>query len=142
MAAKAQQTGMTGVYLVAAQLTSRGLIASLTSRSAFGADILLTDQLCSKSYSIQVKTNSKRTSVWLLNKMSKEIVTKNHVYVFVNLWKRDSSLDADYYIVPSKIVSKYMHKVKRPNSTWYAFYLEDAEEYKDKWHILGGHKIS
>lgn len=134
---KAQQTGMTGVYLVAAQLANRGLIASPTSRSAIGADILLTDQLCSKSYSVQVKTNSKPTSAWLLNKKSKEIVCKNHVYVFVNLRKTESSLDADYYIVPSKIVSKYMQKVKRPNSTWYAFYLEDAQDYKDLWSIFG-----
>jgi hypothetical protein len=137
MSPKAQQTGMIGVYLVAAQLTNRGLIASPTSRSAIGADILLTDQLCSNSYSVQVKTNSKPTSSWLLNKKSKKIVGKNHVYVFVNLRKTESSLDADYYVVPSKVVSKYMQKVKRPNSTWYAFFLEDAEEYKDKWSIFG-----
>lgn len=128
---------MIGVYLVAAQLTNRGLIASPISRSAFGADILLTDQLCSKSYSVQVKTNSKPTSSWLLNKKSKEIVGKNHVYVFVNLRKTESSLDADYYIVPSKVVSQYMQKVKRPNSTWYASYLEDAQDYKDQWSIFG-----
>jgi len=133
---------MTGVYLVAAQITNRGLIASPISRSAIGADILLTDQLCSKSYSGQVKTNSKPTSAWLLNKKSKEIVAKNHVYAFVNLRKTESLLDADYYIVPSKVVSKYMQKVKRPNSTWYAFYREDAEEYKDKWSIFGVNKIS
>ncbi len=137
MSPKAQQTGMTGVYLVAAQLTNRGLIASPTSRSAIGADILLTDQLCSKSYSVQVKTNSKPTSAWLLNKKSKEIVGKNHFYAFVNLRKTESSLDADYYIVPSRVVSEYMKKVKRPNSTWYAFFLEDAKEYKDKWSIFG-----
>ena len=137
MLSKGQQTGMIGVYLVAAQLTNRGLIASPTSRSAFGADILLTDQFCSKSYSVQVKTNSKPTSAWLLNKNSKEIVGKTHVYVFVNLRRTESSLDADYYIVPSKIVSKYMRKVKRPNSTWYAFYLEDAQDYRDQWSIFG-----
>jgi hypothetical protein len=137
MSTKAQQTGMTGVYLVAAQLANRGLIASPTSRSAFGADILLTDQLFSKSYSVQVKTNSKPASAWFLNKKSKEIVGKNHVYVFVNLTKTELSLNADYYIVPSKVVSKYMQKVKRPNSTWYAFYLEDAQGYKDQWSIFG-----
>ena len=34
MASKAQYTGMTGVYLVAAELSRRGFIASPTSRSA------------------------------------------------------------------------------------------------------------
>jgi len=142
MSPKPQQTGMTGVYLVAAQLSYRGLTASPTSRSAIGADILLTDQLCSKSYSVQVKTNWKLAPVWLLNKNSKEIVGKNHVYVFVNLRKTESSLDADYYIVPSKVVSKYMQEVKRPNSTMYFFYLKDAGGYKDKWSVFGIKKIS
>ena len=142
MSSKAQQTGMTGVYLVAAQLANRGLIASPTSRSAFGADILLTDQLFSKSYSVQVKTNSKPASACFLNEKSKEIVGKNHVYVFVNLTKTELSLNADYYIVPSKVVSKYMQKVKRPNSTLYFFYFKDAGEYKDKWSVFGIKKIS
>jgi hypothetical protein len=48
-----QLTGMRGVYLVAAELPRRGFVASPTSRSAIGADILVTDQACSRTYSIQ-----------------------------------------------------------------------------------------
>ena len=48
------KTGMQGVYLVAAELTYRGFIVSATSRSAFGADLLVTDDLCKKAWSIQV----------------------------------------------------------------------------------------
>ena len=36
-------TGMRGVYLVAAELSKRGFIASPTSRGAQGADLLVTD---------------------------------------------------------------------------------------------------
>ncbi len=54
MVAKRQQTGMRGVFLVAAELTARGLMASPTSRSAFGADLLVTDQGCLKAFSVQV----------------------------------------------------------------------------------------
>ncbi len=49
MASKQQMTGMFGVYLTAAELTARGLIASPTSRSAIGADLLVTDQRCKKA---------------------------------------------------------------------------------------------
>ena len=41
---KQQQTGTRGVFLVAAELASRGLIVSPTSRNSFGADLLVTDE--------------------------------------------------------------------------------------------------
>jgi len=56
MASKHQLTGMTGVYLVAAELSKRGFIASPTSRSAQGADLLVTDTDCKRSFAVQVKT--------------------------------------------------------------------------------------
>jgi glycine cleavage system pyridoxal-binding protein P len=46
MASVGQMTGMRGVYLVAAELSKHGLIASPTSQSAMEADILVTDQKC------------------------------------------------------------------------------------------------
>ena len=59
MASKHQLTGMTGVYLVGAELSRRGFIASPTSRSAEGADLLVTDTECRSSFVIQVKTNER-----------------------------------------------------------------------------------
>jgi hypothetical protein len=44
MASKQQMTGMLGAYLAAAELTQRGLIVSMTSRNARGADLLVADQ--------------------------------------------------------------------------------------------------
>jgi hypothetical protein len=58
MASKHQMTGMAGVYLTAAELVQRGFIVSPTSRSALGADLLVTDQRCHKAWSVQVKTNA------------------------------------------------------------------------------------
>ena len=66
MASKGQLTGMRGVFLVAAELSKRGFIVSPTSRSALGADILTTDQSCCKTFSVQVKTNAKNASFWLI----------------------------------------------------------------------------
>lgn len=76
---------MRGVYLVAAELSKRGFIASPTSRSAMGADVLVTDQACQRAYSVQVKANAGTFGFWLLSKKAKEAVSKSHVYALVNL---------------------------------------------------------
>ena len=68
MATKGQMTGMLGTYLAAAELTHKGLIGSVTSRNARGADLLATDQDYKRTWSIQVKTNRKAASFWLLSK--------------------------------------------------------------------------
>src|SRR3972149_3234533 len=70
MASIQQLTGMRGVYLVAAELSRLGFIASPTSRSAIGADILATDQSCRNTFSVQVKTNARTFNFWLLLKVS------------------------------------------------------------------------
>ena len=48
---------MRGVYLVAAELSKHGFIASPTSRGARAADILATDAECKRAFSVQVKPN-------------------------------------------------------------------------------------
>jgi hypothetical protein len=94
---KGQLTGMTGVYLVAAELSWRGFIASPTSRAARGADILVTDQSCSRSYSVQVKANSKPAPFWLVGRHVP--VCDTHVYVLVNLrGPRSGSCTADFFV--------------------------------------------
>jgi hypothetical protein len=138
MASIGQLTGMRGVYLVAAELSRLGLIASPTSRSAMGADVLVTDQLCTRSFSVQVKTNAKTFNFWLVGKKAQEMVSPTHIYVFVNLRTKKEGEITDFYVVPSAVVkekTKY-EKAKTTGSEWYSFYLEDALEYKDGWSIF------
>ena len=135
MVAKRQQTGMRGVFLVAAELTARGLMASPTSRSAFGADLLVTDQGCLKAFSVQVKTNAGHSSFWLLNKHSKRLKSPSHIYVFVNL--SEAGRPPEYYVVPSRIVAQRMCIERRRGSTWYSFDLSRAVKYRDKWNVFG-----
>lgn len=66
MATKSQLSGMRGVYLVAAELAARGFIVSVTSRSAAGADLLVTDDSCTRAWSVQVKASYKPATYWLL----------------------------------------------------------------------------
>ena len=126
-------TGMTGVYLVAAELSKREFIASPTSRSAVGADILVTDAKCENSYSVQVKTNATTFSFWLLSKKSETIRSRSHIYVFVNLRKNG---DVEYFVVPSKYVVDNLRKEKKNRRTWYSMPCKAVEKYRDKWQIF------
>lgn len=137
MVSKHQLTGMRGVYLVAAELSSLGFIASPTSRSAIGADILVTDQSCQKTFSIQVKTNARTFSFWLLNKNAREHVSESHIYAFVNIRKKKDKETIDIYIVPSNIVAEKMKFDESKRAKWYSISLKDIEQYKDQWSLLG-----
>ena len=100
MASKHQMTGMLGVYLVAAELSKHGFIVSPTSRSAAGADLLVTDQKCQKAWSVQVKTNNKPANFWLVGAKAKEIASDSHMYVFVNVGKGDRA-ESSWFRVPT-----------------------------------------
>ncbi|MBI5612912.1 MAG: hypothetical protein HY942_07595 [Gammaproteobacteria bacterium] len=135
MASKQQMTGMRGVYLVAAELARLGFIVSPTSRSAIGADLLVTDQECKRAYSVQVKTNASTFNFWLLSEKSKKLVSSSHIYIFVNL-RKDGEI-VEMYPVPSREVSKKMTISKQGKSTWYSFWLKDARRFQNKWNIFG-----
>ena len=125
MRANGQMTGMLGVYLSAAELTKRGFIVSPTSRSAFGADLLVTDQRCLKAWSVQVKTNRKAASFWLVNPHVAQSQSESHIYVFVN----NADAGPVFYAVPSRDVA-CIHKVKRrPKTTWYQVDRKDLTGY-------------
>jgi hypothetical protein len=107
MASTSQMTGMRGVYLVAAELSRLGFIVSPTSRSAIGADLLVTDQKCKRAYSVQVKTNARTFDFWLIGKKAKETVSDTPIYVLVNI--RNSKKQGEgieYFVVPSKQLSR------------------------------------
>lgn len=135
MASKHQFTGMTGLYLVAANLSWRRFIVSPTSRSAHTADLLVTDALCLNTYAVQVKTNACTFSFWLVNPLTSQIVSESLVYAFVNLRKTGP----EFYIVPSAVVAQKV-RVSKPSKTrksvWYSVYLNDIAEFRDKWDIF------
>ncbi len=93
MASKQQLTGMRGVYLAASELSKLGFIVSPTSRNAAGTDLLVTDQNCQKTYSIQVKTNARTFDFWLLSQKSKEKVSDTYFYALLNIRKKKDKED-------------------------------------------------
>lgn len=145
-------SGVAGEYLVAGELSRRGLIASITLRNTKGVDILCSNSSASKSVAIQVKTNQGTDHGWLLSEKSESFYADNHFYVFVNLNCGDNP---DYFIVPSKVVAK---DIKRSHALWIKTpgkngkphndspmrRFEDKVDkktqesiYKNKWSLLG-----
>jgi hypothetical protein len=143
MPTKPHMTGMQGVYLVAAELTKWGLVVSPTSRSAFGADLLVTDQKCKRAWSVQVKTNAGRPTFWLLNKHASESKSDTHIYVLVNLGQknpRQRRKGPDFYVVPSRVLARRMRTTPprgRTHSIFYSIFRDKVESYENKWKIFG-----
>jgi hypothetical protein len=127
-------TGMRGVYLVAAELSKIGFIVSPTSRSAIGADLLVTDQKCKRAYSVQVKTNARTFNFWLIGKKAKETVSDSHIYVLVNL--RNSAKNGErieYFVVPSKQLSKGGYH----EGNWPNIRRDRILKYENAWEVFG-----
>jgi hypothetical protein len=135
MAIKGQMTGMLGVYLVAAELSKRGFIVSPTSRSAFGADLLVTDQACKKAWSVQVKTNSGRSKFWLVGAHADRMKSESHMYVFVNNARGEKP---EYVVAPSGHVAlKVYHQVYPTGSEFYSFGTADRPSEGEGWELFG-----
>ncbi len=133
-----QQAGLRGVYLVAAELSRLGYSVSPTARNAAGADLLVFDPATSRAASIEVKTNGKRASFWLVGERAKDRRSLSHFYAFVNLSvTKDGGELVDYYLVPSAVVAQEMKVEKSTTgSAWYSFYLKSAQQYQDAWAQL------
>ena len=140
-------SGVAGEYFVAAELSRRGYLASITLRNTKGVDILCSNADATKTVAIQVKTNSRSNREWMLNQKAESFYADNHFYVFVNL--HDSEKQPDYFIVPSELVAAH---AKDTHATWLAAPGKDgrahidttmrkfadlSEEYKDRWDLLG-----
>jgi hypothetical protein len=137
----AQATGMQGVYLVAAELTKRGLTVAPTSRSAFGADLLATDEQCKRAWSVQVKTNFGRPTFWLVNKHSDKVSSPSHVFVLVNLNQanaRQRSLPPEFYVVPSRVIAQRMRTTppRKSGTIFYSVFATDLANYRDRWSVF------
>lgn len=140
-------SGVAGEYYVAAELTARGFIASITLRNTKGVDILCSNDDATKSVAIQVKTNRRSKRDWMLNEKSENYHADNLFYIFVNLNNNEKS--PDYFIVPSKTVATYTketHEVwrntpgrggKKHNETTMRKFSDANEEYLNRWDLLG-----
>lgn len=138
--------GVSGEYFVAAELSRRGYIASITLRNTRGVDILASNGDATKSVGIQVKTSQGTGKSWMLNKKVESDVATNLIFVFVQLNALDSP---DYYIVPKEVVSKFAgdnHKkwLETPGrkgqphkDTAIRQFKDQEDSYLGRWDLLG-----
>ncbi len=139
--------GISGVYLVAAELSRRGFIASLTFRNTKGIDILASSQDASRQVGIQVKASQRRTTEWILSAKDEGTAADKLFYVFVNLGGGDGR--PEFYVVPSKVVAD---KIRRRHREWLAkrgrhgqkhrdtsmrMFADPERRYLNKWESLG-----
>lgn len=140
------QTGVSGEYFVAAELSRRGYVASLTLRNTRGIDILASNGDATKSVGIQVKTCQGSRADWMMNKKAEADLARDLFYVLVCL--PETALPS-YYVVPRKEVAKY---VRESHSEWLATpgrggrkhidtdmrrFKDPAGKFKDRWDLLG-----
>ena len=148
MNAKLETTlvGVAGEYLVAGELTLRGLLASITMRNSRGIDIIVSSPEGKSSASIQVKTNSSGSTTWILNKKAEKYKSDNHYYVFVALSELETR--PSFHIVPSIVVAKY---IRSTHKKWLSLPKRDGKprqdsairqfkdpnfEYLEKWDLI------
>ncbi len=139
--------GVAGEYFVAAELSRRGWIASISLRNTRGIDILVTNQEASRSVTIQCKTSQKKDKIWILNENSEKFFSDNHYYIFVSLG--ESSERPRYHIVPSKVVAE---QVQQSHRLWLDTpgragrqhvdnsvrnFSDNENLYLERWELLG-----
>ncbi|MCL2444006.1 MAG: hypothetical protein FWD13_11170 [Treponema sp.] len=138
-------SGVTAEYLVAAELSKRGFIASMTIKNMPGIDIVVTDKTASKVFGIQVKAKQDlaQKKSWTLGKNDETRVSDNLFYVFVDLAVKKNR-ESGFYIFPSREVAqrikkyhiKWLKNPKHNDNNIRTFILNDGEE-PHNWHILG-----
>ena len=140
-------TGVAGEYFVAAELSRRGYIASISLRNTRGIDVLATNQAATRSITIQCKTNQSGARSWMLSEKSEDFFAPDHYYVFVAL---GSATDRPrFHVVPSEIVANY---IAQSHQQWLRAPGRDGRQhvdsamrnfkdpddtYLDRWDLLG-----
>lgn len=140
-------SGVAGEYFVAAELSRRGYVASVTLRNTRGIDILASNSDATRSVGIQVKTNQGRGAEWILNRKVEAMdLAENLFFVFVCLNEFDMP---HFYVVPRQDVKTYTSELHaqwlstpgrggraRKDSPMRKF-RDPIGQYLARWDILG-----
>src|ERR1019366_1306561 len=119
-------TGIAGEYFVAAELSRRGFMASVTLRNNDSIDIHASKNSGSEIFAIQVKKNQYGGRSWPLNKKCELLKNPNLFYVFVSL--KGLTERPEYFIVPSDHIAESM---KNGHEKWLATPGKKGQPHKD-----------
>jgi hypothetical protein len=118
--------GVSGEYFVAAELSRRGYIASISLRNTRGLDILATNQDATRSITIQVKTSQLACKDWMLSEKSEDFISDTHFYVFVGLGGVEER--PSFHIVPSRVVAE---RISTSHKAWLKTFRRDGRKHAD-----------
>lgn len=123
--------GNAGAYFVAAELSQRGYVATVTSRNTDNVDVLASSPDGLKTVSIQVKSSGPEqrknfTRSWWMQKKHENVFSDNFFYVFVDL--KPGNEKPDFYVVPSKIVAEY---IKESHASYLKTFGKNGKQRKD-----------
>ncbi len=139
-------SGIAGEYLVAAELTRRGYIASLTLRNTKDIDILASSADGTRQVAIQVKCDQTKGSEWMLGAKAERLTSPSMYYVFVRLHDGGTP---EFFVVPSAVVAE---QTRTSHSDWLAkpgrrgqahkdttirIFGDRQGKYRDAWDTLG-----
>jgi hypothetical protein len=139
-------SGISGEYFVAAELSLRGFMASITLRNNDSIDIHASKHSNNKIFAIQVKTNQYGKRNWMMNEKAESNYKDNFFYVFVSL--KGVTERPEYFIVPSIkvaefIKSNYAYWIATPgrkgqlhNGGSMRKFIDNNGEYIEKWELL------
>jgi len=115
-------------FFVAAELSQREIVATMTLKNTPHIDILATNLEKAKTANIQVKTMSIGNNAgWRLSEKDEQPSgIKNHYYVFVNL--QGPGKLPEYIIIPQKELATFL---KKDHSNWVAGTKKDGSPRKN-----------
>jgi len=140
-------SGVSGEYFVAAELSRRGYIASITLRNSRGIDLLCAAEGGERAVRIQVKTNQGSRPKWMLSRKAESHADTDLFYVFVCLNGLEGS--PAYHIVESAVVAAHCREshaewLSQPKAdgtprkdTSMRIFEDSAGEYLGAWERLG-----
>lgn len=139
-------SGVAGEYFVAAELSRRGYVASITLRNTRGIDILVSNSDATRSVGVQVKCTQGNFRSWLVKKLDSDELASNLFFVFVSM---NGLGEPAYYVVPKNVVaesveadhSKYLadgeiRGLVRKDTAMRKFRDSDGR-FRDRWDLLG-----
>lgn len=144
-------TGVAGEYFVAAELSKRGWIATMTLKNTPNIDIIATTLNGSRTLNIQVKTRSiGNRQGWILNKGIEKIMSGNNFFIaFVDLVGKNER--PDYFLIPKNLFARWSAKRYRewingkgksghirkdnPIRTFDKPSFNEFEKYHNNWNI-------
>jgi hypothetical protein len=133
---------LAGEFAVLSQLALRNFDANMTLGHTKSVDILVSDPATRKMYKLEVKTtrqsrkkdmsesrvHGKFLDCWMMDKKHESVIDPSLFYCFVIIVERGKEHIFRFFIVPSKIVARY---VKEQHQHWLKIKEKEGLVVKD-----------